>query len=106
MVWLQGRLCSSVDITEGLTGSGLPRLLATIQAVCEQTATTSATTAAAAATSSDGQPNQQLQLLDAAAGHMQHERHLLTENTTVSTLLLLALFIGTLAFLIAFPIPD
>lgn len=32
--WLQESLCSSVDVTEGLAGRGLPRLVETIEALC------------------------------------------------------------------------
>lgn len=77
VVWLQGRLCSSLHITEGLPYSGLPQLLDTVLALCE----------AASAENGD------------KTGRTK-------QDTTVSTLLLLALFFGTFILLIIYPLPD
>ncbi|RZC38833.1 leucine-rich repeat and calponin -likey domain-containing protein 1, partial [Asbolus verrucosus] len=72
----EGRLCSTLDVTEALPGRGLPRLLDTVTALCERDAKTP--TGATAPT---------------------------LQDATVS-LLLLTLFFSTIAFLIAFPPPN
>ncbi|XP_044752663.1 leucine-rich repeat and calponin homology domain-containing protein isoform X2 [Coccinella septempunctata] len=76
----EGRLCSTLDVTEALEGRGLPCLYDTIVALCEQEQTYA----------ERKQPAQQNRTL---------------QDTTVS-LLLLAVFFGTLVFLMIFPPPP
>lgn len=86
--WLQGRMCSNLDITEGLSSSGLPRLLDTVEGLCET---------ADPAKSTDNE----LLLANnnpAAAS--------IAANTTVSTILLLALLALVIGLLVAYPLPD
>ncbi|KAJ8967230.1 hypothetical protein NQ314_003009 [Rhamnusium bicolor] len=72
----EGRLCSALDVTEALIGRGLPRLLDTVENLCQFEVKRSA------------RPTQPT-----------------LQDTTVS-LLLLAVFFTTVALLIAFPPPD
>nr|XP_015835426.1 PREDICTED: leucine-rich repeat and calponin homology domain-containing protein 1 isoform X1 [Tribolium castaneum] len=72
----EGRLCSTLDVTEALAGRGLPRLLDTLMALCE---------------------------FDLKAATVAPLPTL--QDTTVS-LLLLMLFFSTIAFFIAFPPPN
>ncbi|KAF5295051.1 hypothetical protein FQR65_LT10604 [Abscondita terminalis] len=72
----EGRLCSSVDVTEALAGRGLPRLLDTVEALCQLEVSRMKTTSVRG----------------------QHD--------TAVSLLLLAVFISTIALLIAFPPPN
>ncbi|XP_023311046.1 leucine-rich repeat and calponin homology domain-containing protein 1 isoform X2 [Anoplophora glabripennis] len=72
----EGRLCSTLDVTEGLVGRGLPRLLDTVENLCEFG-------------------------MKRCVTPTQHG----LQDTTVS-LLLLTLFFTTVALLIAFPPPG
>ncbi|XP_045470138.1 leucine-rich repeat and calponin homology domain-containing protein isoform X3 [Harmonia axyridis] len=74
----EGRLCSTLDVTEALDGRGLPRLYDTVVALCDQ--------------------------VEMERKPMPRQSSTL-QDTTVS-LLLLAVFFGTLVFLITFPPPP
>lgn len=75
--WLQGHLCSSLDVTEALCGRGLPRLLDTVECLCQFEIKERRTPSTAPT----------------------------LQDTTVS-LLLLALFVTTVVLLALFPPPD
>lgn len=78
MGWLQGHLCSNLDVTEAICGRGLPRLLETVESLCRFE-----------------QKQQQL----------AHPRPSTLHDTTVS-LLLLGMFVTTVVLLVLFPPPE
>lgn len=78
--WFQGRLCRSVDVTEALTGRGLPRLLDTLEALCG------------------------FETLEKGPQKVAEPREGPHDRTV--SLLLLALFVATVVLLVLFPPPD
>ncbi|GJQ69787.1 hypothetical protein Trydic_g22345 [Trypoxylus dichotomus] len=73
----EGRLCSSVDVTENLGGRGLPRLLSTVQALCQTKPPDPSTV-----------------------------RRVQGPHDTIVSLVLLAVFVLTVVLLIVYPPPD